>query len=680
MPNKLIHETSPYLLQHANNPVEWYPWGNEALQKAIDEHKPILVSIGYSACHWCHVMEHESFEDEETAAIMNKYFINIKVDREERPDIDHIYMDAVQAMTGSGGWPLNVFLLPDKRPFYGGTYFPPRRMYNRNSWKDVLLGISRAYSERKREIENQAENITQHLPSANTFGVNKTAVQDELFAEKTLQAIAENLLAHEDAEWGGFGNAPKFPQTMSITFLLRHYHFTKHQPSLDCALLSLDKMYMGGLYDHAGGGFARYSTDKKWQVPHFEKMLYDNALLLSTYAEAYQLTKKKEYAAIIEKTIAFTEREMLSPQGGFYAALDADSEGEEGKYYVWDKKEIDELLGGEDSRIFCKVFDVKEAGNWEHTNVLWMPVALPSVAESLNIPLEELAVKVEYLSSVLLKERNKRIRPGLDDKILLGWNGLMITALCKCYAALGNSRYLHLAENAIGFIEENMKGDDGRFAHSYKEKRHIQYAFLDDYASLLEAYIHLQEVTGKQEYLIRARFLTEFVMTNFDDEGSSLFFYTQEDQQDVIIRKKEVYDGATPSGNAQMSFVLSYLSGVFGIQDWMEHARLMLKEAGGSIIKYPSSFAYWAAVLYRLVLPVYEIAITGNHYRPLLKELLNEYIPHRVLQSAEGANDLFPLLKGKTAATDETLIYLCTDYACRQPVKTVKELLESMNK
>lgn len=677
MPNRLIHETSPYLLQHAHNPVDWYPWGTEALQKALDEDKPVLVSIGYSACHWCHVMEHESFEDEETAAIMNKYFINIKVDREERPDIDHIYMDAVQAMTGSGGWPLNVFLLPDKRPFYGGTYFPPQRMYNRNSWKDVLLGISQAFKERKKEIEEQAENITQHLVTQNLF---RPGVKDDndLFSEKTLQAIADNLLAQADMEWGGFGNAPKFPQTMSITYLLRHYHFTKHRPSLDCALLSLDKMYKGGIYDHLGGGFARYSTDKKWQVPHFEKMLYDNALLLGVYAEAYQITKKKQYAGVIEKTISFLEREMLSPEGGFYAALDADSEGVEGKYYVWDKKEIDELLGENDSLIFCKVFDVKDAGNWEHTNVLWMPDDLSVSAESLNIPADDLLKKLDQLFSILLAKRNERIRPGLDDKILSGWNGLMITALCKSYAALGHDKYLELAESAIAFIEEKMMNDDGSFTHSYKIKKQAQSAFLDDYASLLEAYIHLQEATGNEAYLIKARSLAEFIINHFSDEVSDLFFYTPDNQGDVIVRKKEIYDGATPSGNAQMVFALAYMGIVFDKREWISRSAAMLKEAGNIIVKYPGSFAYWATSLYRMASPVYEIAVVGEDFKPMLKELLNEYIPHRIVQSAVAANDAFPLLKGKSGDGGNPLIYLCSNYSCRKPVKTITELMESM--
>ena len=360
--NHLIHETSPYLLQHAHNPVEWYPWSDGALQKAIEEDKPILVSIGYAACHWCHVMERESFEDEATAEIMNKYFVSIKIDREERPDLDHIYMDAVQAMIGGGGWPLNVFLTPQKKPFYGGTYFPPERAFNRMSWKETLLAVHEAYTNKKNEIEAQAENLTKYINDSNSFGLSKT--EDAIsFSKENLQTIADNILQTADTVWGGFGNAPKFPQTFIIQYLLRHYHFTKHEASLKQALLSLDKMIQGGIYDQLGGGFARYSTDTKWLAPHFEKMLYDNALLVNVLAEAYQLTHNETYAEIIKETLDFVNRELTSPEGGFYSALDADSEGVEGKYYTWSKAEIEDILN-DDAEIFCKVYNVFRFDNW----------------------------------------------------------------------------------------------------------------------------------------------------------------------------------------------------------------------------------------------------------------------------------------------------------------------------
>ena len=371
--NKLINETSPYLLQHAHNPVNWYPWGDEALQLAKQQDKPILVSIGYSACHWCHVMERESFEDESTASVMNTCFINIKIDREERPDLDHIYMDALQNMTGGGGWPLNVFLTPEGKPFYGGTYYPPRRAHNRPSWKEVLLAVHDGYQNKKTDVFAQAENLTKQLANANNFGIAKTAEGDygSIFNQENLATIAANILQQADAEWGGFGRAPKFPQTFSVQFLLRHYHYTKHQPSLQQALLSINKMMQGGIYDHIGGGFARYSTDTEWLAPHFEKMLYDNALLINIISEAYQLTGEARYVEVIEDTIAFLEREMLSPEGGFYSALDADSEGEEGRFYVWAKHEVADVLGP-DADLFCKVYNVTDDGNWEHNNIIWL--------------------------------------------------------------------------------------------------------------------------------------------------------------------------------------------------------------------------------------------------------------------------------------------------------------------
>ena len=367
--NKLFEETSPYLLQHAHNPVNWYPWSEEALELAKKEDKPILISIGYSACHWCHVMERESFEDEETAEIMNKYFINVKIDREERPDLDHIYMDAVQAMAGNGGWPLNVFLTPDKKPFFGGTYFPPKRAFNRSSWQEVLLGVQQAFAERRQEIESQAENLTEHLLKSNSFGINNPE-KDGLFSITNATEVFHNMMKSADKQWGGFGKAPKFPQTFVIQFLLRYYHVSKNEESLVQGLLSIDKMIDGGIYDQLGGGFARYSTDAEWLAPHFEKMLYDNALLISVISEAYQLTKNERYREIIEDTIEFIKREMMQRDKGFFSALDADSEGVEGKFYVWSFEEIKETLG-EDHELFCNFFDISVSGNWENNNILW---------------------------------------------------------------------------------------------------------------------------------------------------------------------------------------------------------------------------------------------------------------------------------------------------------------------
>ena len=448
--NQLIHETSPYLLQHAHNPVNWYPWGNDALQKAKEENKPILVSIGYAACHWCHVMERESFEDEATAAIMNEHFINIKIDREERPDLDHIYMDAVQAMTGSGGWPLNVFLTPEAKPFYGGTYFPPKRAFNRPSWQETLFGVVNAFKEKRNEIDAQAENLTDHLLQSNSFGLQKMEEQDVLVAGKTKEAF-ENIMKSADRVWGGFGNAPKFPQTFSIQYLLRHYHIYKNEEALSQALLTLERMLDGGIYDQAGGGFARYSTDAEWFVPHFEKMLYDNALLISVLCEAYQLTRYDRYRDIIEETMEFIKREMTDPGGGFYSALDADSEGVEGKFYVWSFEEIEKILG-KDASIFAAYFDITKEGNWEGTNILRSKEPLALFASENKINPLKLKKLIREGKEKILAHREKRVRPLLDDKIILGWNALMNTACSKAFSATGNEEYRQLAIGNMQFL------------------------------------------------------------------------------------------------------------------------------------------------------------------------------------------------------------------------------------
>ncbi|HEY2726740.1 MAG TPA: thioredoxin domain-containing protein, partial [Parafilimonas sp.] len=534
--NHLINETSAYLLQHAHNPVNWYAWGDEALKKAKQEDKPILVSIGYSACHWCHVMERESFEDEETATLMNNNFINIKIDREERPDLDHIYMDAVQTITGSGGWPLNVFLTPDLKPFYGGTYFPPMAAFNRSSWKQVINAVANAYQTKKNEIEQQAENLTQHLLNINEFG--KTVNQENNLNDVALENIVNNFLKSADTEWGGFGNAPKFPQTFSILYLLRHFYFTGNEAAFNQATLSLDKMMMGGMYDHIGGGFARYSTDRRWQIPHFEKMLYDNALLIDVYTEAYQLTQKKEYADVVSETIQFIKNEMTSPEGGFYSALDADSEGEEGKYYTWNKKEIDELLG-EASETFCSIYNISEVGNWEHTNILWLPEDLKTVVEKLNLNEQALSTLLKKSKQILFEARQQRVRPLLDTKVLLSWNALLIKSLCKAYAAFGNKEYLFIAERNILFIEKNLQSMNGKYYHSWNKTINNQQAFLDDYAALIQAYIFLSQFTSNTDYLIKAKELNEKVINDFSDEEKTFFYFTAADQTDILIRKKE---------------------------------------------------------------------------------------------------------------------------------------------
>lgn len=677
--NQLIHETSPYLLQHAHNPVNWYPWGEEALSRARAEDKPILVSIGYAACHWCHVMERESFEDEQTAAIMNDYFINIKIDREERPDLDHIYMDAVQAMTGSGGWPLNVFLTPDTRPFYGGTYFPPQRAYNRASWKEILEGVHSAYRDKKQEILQQAENLTSHLMGSNAFGVSKPGASDLQFSPELLTTIANNLLATADTEWGGFGKAPKFPQTFSIQYLLRHYHFTKDATALQQALLSLDKMIEGGIYDQLGGGFARYSTDNEWLAPHFEKMLYDNALLINVLAEAWQLTRKPQYARTIEHTLAYIEREMLQEKGGFYSALDADSEGVEGKFYTWSLQEVRDVLGEEDARLFAACYDISEKGNWEHTNILRITRPMAEIAAETGITAEQLENRLAGCRQRLMERRSTRIRPQLDDKILLGWNALMITAYAKAFAALGKEAYRERAVNSMAFLEASLSGNAEGWFHTYKNGNARIPAFLDDYAYLIQAYIHLQEITGKGAYLLKARKLLEWVIAHFEEAETGFFFYTHSSQADVIVRKKEVYDGAVPSGNAVMAHNLYYLSIVFDQPGWAERSEAMLRSLGKAVSQYPGSFGVWAMLAQLMTVGMQEIAIMGQQARDFLCLVLERFAPNKILQTQETNSSDFPLLAGKMGAENGgALFYLCKNYACQAPFLTIDALLAKM--
>lgn len=696
--NKLINESSPYLLQHAHNPVNWYAWGEEALQKAKEEDKPILVSIGYSACHWCHVMEHESFEEEETAKLMNDNFINIKIDREERPDLDNIYMDAVQAISGSGGWPLNIFLTPDKKPFYGGTYFPPQRAYNRASWKEVLQNISKLFKEKRTEVEAQAEELTQHIgrsaTSVSTKNFSSNISAEEIFTRQQVDGIFENIIKQADKKWGGFGKAPKFPQTFTINYLLRYYHYTKNEDALHQACLSLDKMIQGGIYDQIGGGFARYSTDAEWLAPHFEKMLYDNALLIGTLSEAYQITKNISYKKTIEQTIDFIERELSNKNGGFYSALDADSEGVEGKFYVWSYDEINEILGADTGRddtagwsqLFCEYYDIIPNGNWfegtatqEHKNILRVLTPLPDFAKQKNLDVLNLQQQLKCCEEKVLQARNKRIRPQTDDKILLGWNAMMITALCKAASALGISRYKEMAVNNFYFLFSHFKVKDNQFEfyHTYKEGIAKYPAFLDDYAYLIEACICLQEITSNNKYLQYARSITEFVFENFASAEENIFYYTGKKQSDIIVRKKEIYDGAVPSGNSVMAGNLFYLSIILNNAEWKEKAAGMLNSLSELIIKYPTSFGNWACLLINIFAGIIEIAVCGKGFENKRDELLNYFIPNKILQCTDSSQDEYPLLAQKSIST-KPFIYICRNYTCQLPIDNIPSIINQI--
>ncbi len=683
--NALINETSPYLLQHAHNPVNWYPWGKEALDKAKKEGKMILVSIGYSACHWCHVMERESFENEDTAAIMNEHFINIKIDREERPDLDHIYMDAVQAIAGSGGWPLNVFLTPETKPFYGGTYFPPVRAFNRASWKEVLHTLVQSWKEKRNEMEAQAETLTSYISKAGDFSpAHKNFIDisfENGFDSKTSEGIFNIIMKSADAVWGGFGKAPKFPQTFTIQYLLEFYYYSKNETALQQVLLSVDKMLDGGIYDHVGGGLARYSTDEQWLVPHFEKMLYDNSLLIMLLCDVFQITRAEKYKAAIEKTIGFLQREMLHPQGGFYAALDADSEGEEGRFYVWDKKEVEELLGT-NAELFCRFYDITHEGNWEGKNILRMLHREDEFTNKEQLDKVAFSKLKEEGMLQLLRQRDKRIRPGLDDKIILSWNALSVKAIAKAAIVLQNKNYKQLAIKAFDFITNNfnVEGEIHQMHHVWKTGIAKYPAFLDDYTYLIDTLITLYELTFDTAYLVKAKGVCNYVIENFSDTEGLFFYYTPHGQEDIIARKKEIYDGATASGNAVMAFNLHRLSILFDKGQWRLRSENMIKAVAEAIIKYPTSFGVWATLLQQKINGSREIVVLGrgaSETAAIIQSVF--YIPDKVIMMSNEENDSFPLLKNKKAQ-DFIQIFLCRNYVCTAPFTTIEALVNEITK
>ncbi|MEL6923773.1 MAG: thioredoxin domain-containing protein, partial [Bacteroidota bacterium] len=624
--NHLAEETSPYLLQHAHNPVDWYAWKPEAFERARTEDKPILVSIGYSTCHWCHVMERESFEDERTAAYMNEHFINIKVDREERPDVDQIYMEAVQVLSGSGGWPLNCFLTPEGKPFFGGTYYPPEPRHNRPSWPQVLQHIRKVFAEQRDVVEEQANKLLKHVEKASSTFVKsdlEPELSNKVFTEEVMEQICKNLSDRFDREEGGFGAAPKFPNTMALRFLLHYDALTGNETARRHALFSIDRMIQGGIFDQLGGGFARYTTDRAWLIPHFEKMLYDNALLVALMADAWRATKADIYKEAIEETLSFIEREMTGPQVAFYAALDADSEGEEGKFYVWNKAEVDELLGN-DSALFCAFYDISSSGNWEGHNILWREYGYATFAEANDMEVGVLKEKLAGLRQILLERRAGRIRPGLDDKVLLSWNALQCIAYAEAGEALDRDDWRKKAEESLRFCLKAFKIDEGlslQHTLKFEEKEggdvtyRTQYdAFLDDYAYLIKAILSVYRLTFDKDLLHLAKAYTDHVLEAFSDEEQIMFYYTSNTQGDLVLRKKEVYDGATPSGNAIMVENLQLLALAFGSAEYEERAQRMLLSVQDAVRKYPSSFAQWAIALLRSSFPPKEVAIVGDDY------------------------------------------------------------------
>ena len=667
VPNNLINASSPYLLQHAYNPVEWYEWGEEALLKAKQENKLILVSIGYSACHWCHVMERESFELQEVAEVMNKHFVCIKVDREERPDIDQIYMTAVQLMTGSGGWPLNCICLPDQRPIYGGTYF------KKDDWINILINVADLWENEPEKAEQYAERLTDGIRSAEKVIPN---IQTQPYNAEDLKDIVIPWKGTFDLSDGGYNRAPKFPLPNNWQFLLRYGHLMNNQVIQGAVLTTLEKMALGGIYDQLGGGFARYSVDAQWHVPHFEKMLYDNAQLVSLYTEAYQYSGNVIFEEVAEETIQWLERDMTSADGLFYSALDADSEGIEGKYYVWDLQEFEQILG-EDAALMADYFTVSTAGNWEEeeTNILLRRKTATAFADLKGIPLEELHLKISRAKEKLLEVRDKRIKPGLDDKCLTAWNAMMIKALAESSSVFGNESYYLSAKKAAAFILSDLTTAKGGLFRNYKNGKASITAFLDDYAFFIAALIALYEVDFDETWLSEAKKLTEYVLTNFRDLDSPMLFYTAANGEKLIARKHEIMDNVIPSANSVMAQNLKHLGLLFDEIRFLDKAEAMLAAVFPQIKTYGSAYSNWAIQLLNEVCGINEIALTGDSALKMRKELSNSYIPNKIILA--GTNSSLPLLKDKQSI--ETKIYICRNKSCQLPVTTVEEALKLIN-
>ncbi|MGA0558165.1 thioredoxin domain-containing protein [Larkinella sp. VNQ87] len=684
--NRLAHETSPYLLQHAHNPVDWFPWGAEALQKARDENKPILVSIGYSACHWCHVMERESFENQQVASLMNAHFVCIKVDREERPDVDAIYMDAVQAMGVQGGWPLNVFLMPDAKPFYGLTYLPPQQ------WMNLLGSVRSAFNEHRDQLADSAEGFARQLNMSVSEQYYLTN-QAPAFSRELLDAMYQKLSASFDPVKGGPRRAPKFPMPSIYGFLLRFYQVTQNQEALQHIRRTLDFMALGGIYDQLGGGFARYSVDDQWFAPHFEKMLYDNGQLVTLYSEAYSLTQRDLYRQTVYQTIEFLKRELTSPEGGFYSALDADSEGVEGKFYTWTTAELQTLLG-DDFNWFSELYHISPDGNWEEhagvgRNILHRVSTDEDFARMQGLTQAELSDRLTRTHQKLLAVRDQRIRPGLDDKILCSWNGLMLKGLVTAYRVFGEPSFLELAERNARFIREKLtQPETGRLWHSYKSGANSApgmatiTAYLEDYAAVIDAYLALYQATFNESYLQEADRLARYTLDQFWDEEDHLFFFTDQTAEALIARKKEVFDNVIPASNSIMAHNLYTLSlllerPVDGSPAYTDLVNAMLGRVQPLLQQNADYLTHWAALYALRVQPTAEIALVGPETQAFRKEIDQRFYPNKVLAGTETTSDL-PLLENRSTLNGQTAIYVCYNRACQLPVTSVEEAFQNL--
>ena len=667
--NHLISEKSPYLLQHAHNPVNWYAWSNAVFEKARQENKLLLVSVGYSACHWCHVMEHQCFEDEQVAAFMNAHFINVKVDREERPDIDHVYMTAVQLMTQHGGWPLNCFVLPDGKPIYGGTYFPKQQ------WMELLDRLSTLYRTDRPKVEDYATQLTAGVKQTDEL-VHLSKNNSQSINEELIETCAITFQKRFDTTNGGSTGAPKFMMPNNYLFLLRYAQQTDNKAILNHVHFTLQKMAFGGIYDHIGGGFARYSTDTQWKVPHFEKMLYDNAQLISLYSEGFQQNKNPLYKQVVYETVDFIEREMTSPQFGFYSALDADSEGEEGLYYIWTKEELSQLLK-KDFDVFADYYSVNDLGYWENGHyILLKNLPDAEVALKHQLPVEDLHKIISDCKKTLLKERAKRIRPGLDDKILASWNGLLCGALCDAYRVFTDDRFLNLATKNARFIQLNLLNEKGCLMRCYKDEAYIP-GFLEDYAFVIDAYSKLFSVTGNRQWLSLSEQLIGYTLNNFFEEEKQIFYFSGKESNTLISRKIEMHDNVIPASNSQMARNLFVLSKITGNTKYETISKKMLNHVAKEMTTYPSGHSNWSILAMQQCLPFYEICIVGkavNEFMHLFKE---HYISNAIFVYSKTASEV-ALLKERYK-TEETYIYVCQNNTCYAPVKTITDALKQIN-
>ncbi len=678
--NHLINETSPYLLQHAHNPVDWFPWDEAALETARREQKPILLSIGYSACHWCHVMEHESFENEAIARLMNENFVNIKVDREERPDLDQIYMSAVQMMTQHGGWPMTVFLTPDCVPFYAGTYFPPEDRYNMLGFPRVLQSVADAYRERPEDVQQTAASVLGELKRSAT-----ALESNELLSTELLDAAYRGIIKSYDSTNGGFGGAPKFPPAMSLEFLLHTFYRTADQQALDIVGHTCRKMAAGGIYDQLGGGFHRYATDARWLVPHFEKMLYDNALLVSLYLHYYQVSHDEAARVVAEGILDYVMREMTDSAGGFYSTQDADSEGVEGKFFIWKRDEINELLGERDAALFAAYYNVTNAGNFEGENILNVTRDLPEVAAAESVTVEQLAETLTRARKLLFATRERRVKPARDEKVLTAWNGLMLVGFAEAAAILNRADYMEVAKQNAQFVLDNLRRD-GLLLRTYKDGHAKLNAYLEDYAFFVAGLVTLFETGGELHWLEEARSLTATMIDEFWDDEEGGFFYTGRSHEDLIVRSKDFFDNATPSGNSVAAEVLLRIGLLTDNSDYQRRAASILRLMASTVQRYPSGFGRLLCALDFYLGTPKEIALVGepgnSATQALRDEIWRRYLPNKVVAPGSPgdtkAAELVPLLRARPQMDRKATVYVCEHFTCKNPTTDPKELASQL--